>query len=59
MLNWIATFLLLAVITAIFGFAGWAGAFGLIAQSLAGLFVVLFVASLIYSLADLRFDQWP
>jgi uncharacterized membrane protein YtjA (UPF0391 family) len=50
MLSWIITFFLLAVISAIFGFGGLAGTFSSIAQFLTGLFVILFVASLIYSL---------
>lgn len=49
MLNWIITFFLLAIIAAFFGFGGLAGSFASIAQFLAGLFVILFVASLIYS----------
>ena len=50
MLSWIITFFLLAVIAAVLGFGGLAGTFASIAQFLAGLFVILFVASLIYSL---------
>ena len=54
MLNWIITFVLLAVIAAVFGFGGLAGTFASIAQFLAGLFVILFIASLIYSLISGR-----
>lgn len=54
MLNWAITFFLLAVIAAVFGFGGLAGTFASIAQFLAVLFVVLFVASLIYSLVTGR-----
>lgn len=54
MLNWIVTFFLLAVIAAVFGFGGLAGTFASIAQFLAGLFVILFIASLVYSLASGR-----
>ena len=54
MLNWIITFFVLAVIAAIFGFGGLAGTFASIAQFLAGLFVILFVAALIYSLVSGR-----
>ncbi len=50
MLNWIVTFFLLAVIAAVLGFAGLAGTFAEIAKFLAVIFVVLFVASLIYSM---------
>jgi uncharacterized membrane protein YtjA (UPF0391 family) len=54
MLNWIITFFLLAVIAAVFGFGGLAGTFGSVAQFLAMIFVVLFVASLIYSMISGR-----
>ena len=50
MLSWIITFFLLAIIAAVFGFGGLAGTFASIAKFLALLFVVLFIASLIYSL---------
>ena len=50
MLNWVITFFLLAVVAAIFGFGGLAADFANIAQFLAVVFVVLFVASLVYSL---------
>lgn len=49
MLNYIITFFVLAIIAAIFGFGGLAADFAGIARFLAGLFVLLFVASLIYS----------
>lgn len=49
MINWAITFFLLAVIAAIFGFGGLAGTFANIAQFLAILFVVLFIASLLYN----------
>jgi uncharacterized membrane protein YtjA (UPF0391 family) len=52
MLNWIITFFLLAVIAAVFGFGGLAGTFAAIAKFLAGLFVILFIISLLYSLAS-------
>ncbi len=54
MLNWIVTFFLLAVVAAVLGFGGLAGTFGSIAQFLAMIFVVLFVASLLYSLISGR-----
>lgn len=49
MLNWIVTFFILAVLAALLGFGGLAGTFSQVAQFLAVVFVVLFVASLIYS----------
>lgn len=49
MLSWMITFFLLAVAAGILGFGGLAGTFASIAQFLAVLFVVLFVASLLYS----------
>ena len=49
MLNWIVTFFILAVLAAIFGFGGLAGTFASIAKFIAVIFVVLFVASLIFS----------
>lgn len=50
MLNWIVTFFVLAVIAAIFGFGGLAGTFAEIAKFLAIIFVILFVAGLIYNM---------
>ena len=50
MLNWIITFFILAIIAAFLGFGGLAGTFSQVAQFLTVLFVVLFVASLVYSL---------
>ena len=50
MLNWIVTFFILAVLAAIFGFGGLAADFAGIAKFLALVFVVLFVASLVYSM---------
>lgn len=49
MMNWIIKFFLLAVIAAIFGFGGIAGAFADIAKFLAVLFIVLFIAALAYN----------
>jgi len=59
MLHWIITFFVLAIIAALFGFGGLAGTFASIAQFLAGLFVILFVASLIYSLLSGRSPNLP
>jgi uncharacterized membrane protein YtjA (UPF0391 family) len=50
MLNYIITFFILAVLAAFLGFGGLAADFAGIAKFLALVFVVLFVASLIYSL---------
>jgi len=49
MLNYVITFFILAVIASIMGFGGLAGDFAQIARFLAVLFVVLFVATLIYN----------
>lgn len=54
MLNWVITFFLMAIVASIFGFWGLAGEFASIAQFLAGLFVLLFMISLIYSLVSGR-----
>lgn len=54
MLSWIITFFLLAIIAAVFGFGGLAGTFASIAQFMAGLFVIFFIVSLIYSLISGR-----
>ena len=59
MLSWVITFFLLAIVAAIFGFGGLAGAFASIAQFLAGIFIVLFIASLIYSLISGRSAHPP
>jgi uncharacterized membrane protein YtjA (UPF0391 family) len=50
MLNYIITFFILAVLAGFLGFGGLADDFAGIARFLAGLFVLLFVASLIYNL---------
>ena len=49
MIGWVITFFILAVLAAILGFGGLAGTFAQIAQFLAVLFVILFVATLIYN----------
>lgn len=54
MLNWVITFFILAVLAAIFGFGGLATEFAGIAKFLALLFVILFVASLVYSMVTGR-----
>lgn len=50
MLNWMITFFVLAVLAAVFGFGGLAGTFAEIAKFLAIIFVVLFVAGLVYNM---------
>jgi uncharacterized membrane protein YtjA (UPF0391 family) len=50
MLGWAITFFLMAVLAALFGFGGLAGTFASIAKFLAVLFVVLFVATLLYGI---------
>lgn len=52
MLSWVITFFILAVIAALLGFGGLAGTFASIAKFLAVIFVILFVASLLYSLVS-------
>lgn len=54
MLGWVITFFLLAVVAAFLGFGGLAGTFAAIAKFLAILFVILFVASLIYGMVTGR-----
>jgi len=50
MLYWIIVFFILAVIASFFGFRGLASDFSGIARFLAAIFIILFIASLIYSL---------
>ena len=54
MLNWVITFFLLAVVAAFLGFGGLAGTFASIAKFMAVLFVILFVAGLVYSMVTGR-----
>ena len=57
MLRYVITFFILAVIAGLLGFGGLAADFANIAQFLALVFVVLFVASLIYSMVTGRRDN--
>ncbi|MFP5468270.1 MAG: DUF1328 domain-containing protein [Alphaproteobacteria bacterium] len=57
MLGYVITFFILAVIAGLLGFGGLAADFANIAQFLALVFVVLFVASLIYSMVTGRRDN--
>jgi uncharacterized membrane protein YtjA (UPF0391 family) len=59
MLNWIITFFILAVVAAFFGFGGLAGTFAGIAKFIAMIFVILFVASLVYRLLTGRSASPP
>ena len=59
MLNYVITFFILAVLAAVFGFGGLAADFAGIARFLAGVFVLLFVASLIYSIITGRRANLP
>ncbi len=49
MLRLVITFFILAVVAALFGFTGLAGTFADIAKFIAVIFVVLFIAGLVYS----------
>lgn len=59
MLNYVVTFFILAVVAAILGFGGLAADFAGIAKFLAAIFVVLFIATLIYSLLTGRRTNPP
>ena len=49
MLSYVITFFIMAVVASILGFSGMAAGFAEIARFLAVVFVMLFVASLVYS----------
>jgi uncharacterized membrane protein YtjA (UPF0391 family) len=59
MLNYVITFFILAVLAAFLGFGGMAAEFASIAKFLALIFIVLFVASLIYSIISGRRPPTP
>ncbi len=59
MLNWIITFFVLAIIAAFLGFGGLAGTFAQVAQFLTGLFLILFLAGLLFSLITGRRSNLP
>ena len=59
MLGYVITFFILAVIAGILGFGGLAADFASIAQFLALIFVVLFVASLLYNIVTGRRTNPP
>ena len=59
MLSWVITFFILAILASFFGFGGLAGSFAEIAKFLALVFVVLFVASLVYSMVTGRRANTP
>ena len=51
MLKWAFVFLLIAIVAGIFGFSDVAAASATVAQWLFGIFLVLFIAALVISLA--------
>lgn len=59
MLNYVITFFVLAVLAAFLGFGGLATSFAEIAKFLALVFVILFVASLVYSMLTGRKANVP
>ncbi len=59
MLNYIITFFILAVLSAFLGFGGLAASFAEIAKFLSLVFVILFVASLVYSIVTGRRVKTP
>jgi uncharacterized membrane protein YtjA (UPF0391 family) len=59
MLHYVITFFILAVLAALLGFGGLASSFAEIAKFLALVFVVLFVASLVYSFITGRRAKIP
>lgn len=59
MLNYVITFFILAVLAAFLGFGGLAADFAGIAKFLAVIFVVLFVASLVYKMVTGRRANTP
>ncbi len=59
MLSYVITFFILAVLSAFLGFGGLATSFAEIAKFLALVFVVLFVASLVYSVITGRRANIP
>jgi uncharacterized membrane protein YtjA (UPF0391 family) len=54
MVSWAITFFLLAIVAAVLGFTGLAGSLASIAKFLLVLFVVLFLATLVYSMVTGR-----
>jgi uncharacterized membrane protein YtjA (UPF0391 family) len=59
MLNYIVAFFILAVFAALLGFSGLAADFAGIARFLSGVFVILFIASLVYHLITGRKADLP
>jgi uncharacterized membrane protein YtjA (UPF0391 family) len=52
MLDWVFTFLILALVAAVFGFTGIAVASAEIAKVIFTIFIILFVISLIFHIVD-------
>lgn len=59
MLNYVITFFILAVLATLFGFGGLASDFAGIAQFLAAIFVILFLATFVYSVITGRRANTP
>jgi uncharacterized membrane protein YtjA (UPF0391 family) len=59
MLNYIVTFFILAIVAAVLGFGGLAASFAGVAKILTFVFLVLFVASLVYTLLTGRRSEPP
>lgn len=59
MLRYMVIFFLLAVCAAFFGFGGLAADFAGIARILAGLFIILFLATLVYQIITGRKTNLP
>lgn len=59
MLNYIVTFFLLAVLSALLGFGGLAVEFAAVARFLSAIFVILFIAGLVYHVITGRKSDLP
>jgi uncharacterized membrane protein YtjA (UPF0391 family) len=54
MLGWVTTFFILTLLAGLMGFAGFTGVFAMVAKFLTVVFVLLFVASIFYSIIVYR-----
>jgi len=59
MLRYMVIFFLLAIVAAFFGFGGLAADFAGIARILAGVFIILFLATLVYQIVTGRNVNLP
>jgi len=59
MLRYMVIFFLLAIVAAFFGFGGLAADFAGIARILAGVFIILFLATLVYQIVTGRKVNLP